>query len=1022
MRFSRTVLRVLAFGLLVAALVGVPIVVLSVVGSPVPGADEVGNAWRSRQLSSDLVVRIGAAVFALLWLWFAVTAIAELWHVIAWRFGGPGVRLAPLPPGPSGLIRGVVRFIALSSVSATATFGSVVPLVRASVLPSMPAVMVASVGASPGVASVGASHTTATPVHRATGRETPYSLAAAIGRPELRDRIIELNAGRFGPGGQQWQGGVFPAGMEVVLPQEQAVPTPLGPAHVVVAGDSYWEIADDHLSTALARQATPAEVLDYTLELVSYNHPLLGHREPALIIPGELVVLTDSPLTEAASVDAPPTDRLSDTPPIEHEVALPDVRLRAVADPAGSDATAVVPVVVPVVPVVPVDLEPSPVPRGVPSNRTPSANVPARAADARPSGVLSYAAGLGAALMLSAGAVGLLETRRRRQLRASTVGARLARPLPEHAHTEVLLRSLDASERLARLDLALRSVAPSLASQASSVSAALLYDTGEVCLFLRGSAAPDDAAWKLDPHANTWRLSGTTSLAALAQRARLCAQPCPAMVHLGGVAEGGELFVDVEAVGTLTVHSPHARRVLRSIAASLAVSPFIDAARVFTVGLDGIDLGSANIERAESLDAALDAAVLALGSTGHLAGGATTFNLRVAGAGGEAWEPAIVVAAAPHRVAADGVHADDAAAVLHQDLRAAAAGGRGMAVVTDMAVASAPDDGSWRLVFADGHHVLEPLGLRVQPVGLSEQDVAAVAALLATSDDPLITEPPVSAPTVVVAAPAPAAQAAEAGEPEWALLVRLFGQVQVVSSGDVIVECERSKATELIVWLGLHRERPTRGAARTALWDLDVRDATFANVVSDARRALARAISPAAGEEWIARTLTEELPLHRQVVTDAELLAARLERSRGLRSLDAIEVLRPGVELLAGMPLAGTGYLWPDAEGITSSLVLLATTAATELANHYLLLGDVDGVFWATGQGLKVLSGHEELISLRMRAHARRGDLAGVRGEWESYERALAADSWAAAEPAAKLVALRRELLASNRALAVEGA
>jgi hypothetical protein len=150
---------------------------------------------------------------------------------------------------------------------------------------------------------------------------------------------------------------------------------------------------------------------------------------------------------------------------------------------------------------------------------------------------------------------------------------------------------------------------------------------------------------------------------------------------------------------------------------------------VFTVGLDGIDLGSANIERAESLDAALDAAVLALGSTGHLAGGATTFNLRVAGAGGEAWEPAIVVAAAPHRVAADGVHADDAAAVLHQDLRAAAAGGRGMAVVTDMAVASAPDDGSWRLVFADGHHVLEPLGLRVQPVGLSEQDVAAVAAL-----------------------------------------------------------------------------------------------------------------------------------------------------------------------------------------------------------------------------------------------------------------------------------------------------
>jgi hypothetical protein len=92
-------------------------------------------------------------------------------------------------------------------------------------------------------------------------------------------------------------------------------------------------------------------------------------------------------------------------------------------------------------------------------------------------------------------------------------------------------------------------------------------------------------------------------------------------------------------------------------------------------------------------------------------------------------------------------------------------------------------------------------------------------------------------------------------------------------------------------------------------------------------------------------------------------------------------------------------------------LILLVTGAAIELAHHYLALGDVDGVFWATGQGLKVLSGHEELIALRMRAHARRGDLAGVRGEWESYERALAADSWAAAEPSPKLVALRRELM-----------
>jgi hypothetical protein len=72
-------------------------------------------------------------------------------------------------------------------------------------------------------------------------------------------------------------------------------------------------------------------------------------------------------------------------------------------------------------------------------------------------------------------------------------------------------------------------------------------------------------------------------------------------------------------------------------------------------------------------------------------------------------------------------------------------------------------------------------------------------------------------------------------------------------------------------------------------------------------------------------------------------------------------------------------------------------------------------VFWATGQGLKVLAGHEELIALRMRAHAEQGDLAGVRNEWSAYERALNVDLWAGAEPSPKLVALRRRLLTPSQ-------
>ena len=154
--------------------------------------------------------------------------------------------------------------------------------------------------------------------------------------------------------------------------------------------------------------------------------------------------------------------------------------------------------------------------------------------------------------------------------------------------------------------------------------------------------------------------------------------------------------------------------------------------------------------------------------------------------------------------------------------------------------------------------------------------------------------------------------------------------------------------------------------------------------------------------------------MHHNVVTDADLLRMRFEHARTQCAADAIDTLRPGLELVRDQVFFGTGYLWTDAEGVTSQLTVLVTSATSVLAGHYLALGDIDGVFWATGQGLKVLPGHEELIALRMRAHAARGDLAGVRQEWQSYERVLSAELFSSGDPAPKLAALRRELLSSS--------
>jgi DNA-binding SARP family transcriptional activator len=88
-------------------------------------------------------------------------------------------------------------------------------------------------------------------------------------------------------------------------------------------------------------------------------------------------------------------------------------------------------------------------------------------------------------------------------------------------------------------------------------------------------------------------------------------------------------------------------------------------------------------------------------------------------------------------------------------------------------------------------------------------------------------------------------------------------------------------------------------------------------------------------------------------------------------------------------------------------------TVAAELAARCLDRGELDAVFDATGRGLLVLPGHEELVCLRMAAHARRGDLAAVRAEYEAYERVVLADAWGG-EPSPKVVAERNRLLRSG--------
>lgn len=836
---------------------------------------------------------------------------------------------------------------------------------------------------------------------------------------DLADRIIERNLGRTMVDGRVFDDpSLIAIGWVIDVPGIASNSTDQAPVHLVEPGESYWSIAEQHVDPP----GDPAEVAALTDELIDRNAVRLGHDLPQMLHPGDLVELPEPSVLPSSPVPVVPA-----APTAPEVLAAPDAAVDAI-EPVGTPDVVITAPAAPATPVTPATQRPghdattettdaaessgsggrpaaAPTPDG-PSRSDASVDAAATRAPVTTS--------LAAAVLLCAGVLGLAESRRRQQLRRAGTRGRLADPSPRAQRVERLLRSLDATQRAVRLDLALRSAGHALVGTGGFVLAAIVADDGAVTLVLDRPGRVPTAPWIAGEVADRWLLPAEVDDTELAPTARLAGQPCPAVVHLGrvtvdaardrqpllhageaGPAIGGELFVDLEAFGLVCLEAgPDADdadtdAVLRAIATSLAASPVGETLRLITHDLDtAVHLGNLNAEAADDLDGALDLAASALGSTPTAIGHRRTAELRARGIGGEAWEPVVVVSGA-ERLPAD---------ALRELVEVTRGGGRGLAVVLRQAV----DGASLTVRASRAGWQIDRLGLTVIPVGLDLQHVHDVRHLLYTADQPLLD---------VAGRPDTASPGEPFVEPDWGLMVRVLGGVDVVDRAGAPVPFDRGKSLELVAWLVQHREHGTRGGARAALWEMDVRDATFANVVSDARRSLARAVAPRDGEEWIARTLTDELPVHPQVCSDAELLRLRLTHSRGCSPREAIEILQPGVALIRDHPFSGTDYLWPDAEGITSALTLLATAASTELARHHLALGDVDGVFWATGQGLKVLPGHEELIGLRMRAHAQRGDLAGVRHEWDAYERAVTSDAWSDGEPSPKLLALRKELL-----------
>lgn len=196
----------------------------------------------------------------------------------------------------------------------------------------------------------------------------------------------------------------------------------------------------------------------------------------------------------------------------------------------------------------------------------------------------------------------------------------------------------------------------------------------------------------------------------------------------------------------------------------------------------------------------------------------------------------------------------------------------------------------------------------------------------------------------------------------WSGLVRVMGHPEVVDPAGNRAMFRKGKSLELLVWLCFNRDRMRRSAARTALWDVNISDATFATVVSEMRRAL-RDLMPSLSPSEIARpTYTDAIDLTPEVITDFDLLVAAHGEFRSGGSPAGLAL---ALRAVRDVPFAGANYVWADYDGTTTRIVIAVVDASVELAHWALAEGDIEMATTALTAGLRTMPDHPDLVEVK---------------------------------------------------------
>ena len=564
--------------------------------------------------------------------------------------------------------------------------------------------------------------------------------------------------------------------------------------------------------------------------------------------------------------------------------------------------------------------------------------------------------------LCAAGLVVLLDRLRRAQRRSRKPGDPLHNPPTELAPLETgLRRSAAASEdRCQLLDAALRAFAAGafgdpamrtprlLAVRSYSDSVELLLDEPLEGSVLGFTAQSDNRLWVTEP--------GLT-IELLQRLADEVGAPYPALVTLGEV-DGGDLLVDVETAGMLSVHADDgaARDLFRRVAIELATSRWGEYFEVITVG-DVPDFAGFERNRrlptvSDALDALaasareIDESLLALGAK-------ATVAPRVSFALGDGWVPSIFVTDQPLAVRD-----------IERLRSIVAEGGRGVGALV---LASRPQ-GNWNLSCVDGIAHLTPLDIHLNPLSIPMEHAEAIEELLhdaavghldademPPSDDcdtpavtphagpemlgeqseSLVTERPERDELVSSAALPEGDDVAAASPPMDPVvpMVRVLGAVGI----DNIDHEGRRKVVELIVYLALHPDGVGADRLTEALWpDAAPEPRTLTRNVCYARKALGL---DADGNNHLPRINTEgRYRLGPHVRCDLLELIQLAKKARETADTDArLRMLEEALDLIRDKPFDSViDYEWAWTENWVAIAESEAADAAVILAEAQL--------------------------------------------------------------------------------------